>query len=611
MNDALRASLAHLTMEPGVYRMQNAEGQVLYVGKAKQLKKRVLSYFNKQSHGPKNQSLVRQIAAVEVTVTRSETEALLLESRLIKTLRPKYNVLLRDDKSYPFLYVTTGHAFPRMTVLRSKKKPEHGAVFGPYPGVSAVRETLQLIQKLFQIRSCTDRDFETRQRPCLQYQMKRCQAPCVGLISEEAYRLSLDHATRFLQGKNQSILDDLALRMQACVDALAFEEAARLRDQIQRLRLVQEQQGVVQLRGDADVIVLEVQPSLACVQWVSVRDGDIVASERFFPKLPIDAMSMDEQTLRQAVFSSFIAYYYIDNPERIPALLLTDRVLLEQKVLESMLTELRGQWCHIMVQPRGVKARWLDFALNNLHSTLREHARSADLMAARYQALCTLLSLPRIQRMECFDISHTQGLQTVASCVVFDQDGPRKADYRCFNIEGIQPGDDYAAMEQVIRRRFQRSLREGTLPDVLIVDGGKGQVAMARGVLEALNIQHVTLLGIAKGPERKAGWERLILAQERDEITLESDSKALHLLQHIRDEAHRFAITAHRKKRQKTSMASSLDTIEGIGAKRRVALLHRFGGRRELAQATVEELMKVKGISRALALRVVEHFKER
>ena len=616
MNDKINPDIAvfltHLTTDPGVYRMLDAKGTVLYVGKAKNLKKRVASYFNKQNVGVKIRSLVGQIAAIEVSVTRSETEALLLESNLIKSLRPKYNVVLRDDKTYPYIHVNSEHPFPRMELYRTKKKLGKGEFYGPYPSVAAVRETLSMIQKVFKIRNCSDSFFSARTRPCLQYHIKRCTAPCTGYISAEDYQRSVNDAIRFLQGKSQLLLDELAKRMEQAVERLAFEEAAIIRDQIKSLRLIQEQQGVVQLRGDADVIAIEARPGFACIQYVTVREGRVIASQNFFPAVPKHAFvdhEQDETALWQEVFLAFIAFYYVDTPERIPALIITHESIPELETIKTMLSELRGKLCQIQVRPRGVKARWLDFAMNNLHRSIADYVASSATIKKRYQALGQLLGRQdAIRRMECFDISHTQGEATVAACVVFDTDGPRRADYRRFNIEGITPGDDYAALEQAITRRFKRLQQEQNLPDVLIIDGGKGQVAVAERVLAALQVEGVTFLGIAKGPDRKVGWERLILATEGKEISLPSDSPALHLLQHIRDEAHRFAITAHRKKRQHARLDSSLETIAGVGPKRRQALLRRFGGLQELAKAPLAEIAKVNGINDELAARIFAHF---
>ncbi|MGQ3892402.1 excinuclease ABC subunit UvrC [Legionella sp. CNM-4043-24] len=602
--------LANLTSEPGVYRMLDADNNVLYVGKASNLKKRVSSYFNKQQDGAKTRSLVSQIVSIDVSVTRTETEALLLESTLIKSLRPKYNVLLRDDKSYPYIFVTTNHSFPRMEIMRSKKKPKTGTCFGPYPSTQAVRETLNIIQKVFRLRNCRDSYFNARSRPCLQYQIKRCTAPCVNYISEQDYQRSVRDALRFLQGKCQVVIDELVKRMEEAVSRLAYEEAAVLRDQIKSLRLVQEQQGVVHMRGDADVISFEARAGFACLQCVSVRDGQVLASQTFFPDVPIASLAEDNaDDIRQQVFEAFVAYYYLDTAERIPALLILEESIPDLDVVAALLTELRGKTCRIQTRTRGVKERWMAFARNNLRLAIAEHESASATLAKRYQALDELLSLDEpIRRMECFDISHTQGTSTVASCVVFDKDGPKKSDYRRFNIEGITPGDDYAAMEQALTRRFKRLLQENNLPDLLIIDGGLGQVGVARRVLQSLGIEQLNILGVAKGPSRKAGWETLILAAQGREITLPDDSPALHLLQHIRDESHRFAITAHRSRRQKSSLGSKLEDIEGVGPRRRQALLQRFGGIQDIARATIEELSKVNGISADLALRIFQHF---
>ena len=609
MNKALANFLANLTSNPGVYRMLDGEGVVLYVGKASNLKKRVSSYFSKQNLNVKTRSLVSQIESIDISVTRSETEALLLESNLIKTLRPKYNVLMRDDKSYPYIYSSSGD-FPRIQSIRLRKKPEKGDYFGPYPSTTAVRDTLNLIQKVFKIRNCDDNFFNARTRPCLQYQIKRCSAPCTAFISAQEYRQSLLDAKSFLQGKSQQILDELAKRMELAASKHAFEEASVLRDQIKSLRLVQEQQGVVQLRGDLDAIAIEARAGFAGIQCVTVREGHVLASHAFFPSVPKHTLDDDETTLWESVFAAFIAYYYMDMPQRIPALILINHSLNDHTAMQTMLSDLRGKACVIKSNPRGVNARWLDFAVNNLQQSITEHTLSTHTVTVRYQALCALIGISYpIKRMECFDISHTQGSETVASCVVFDENGPCKREYRQFNITDITPGDDYAAMEQAITRRFKRLLQDGRLPNVLIIDGGKGQIAVARRVFETLAVKGVVLIGIAKGPSRKAGLERLILDHSSQEITMAADSPALHLLQHIRDEAHRFAITAHRKKRQKASFSSSLESIEGIGAKRRKALLARFGGVRELAKAPVAEIAKVPGISDDLAERIYQHFR--
>lgn len=474
MNDLqLSAELAlfltKLPSEPGIYRMLDEEGTVLYVGKAANLKKRVNSYFSKQNTGVKTRALVSQIKSIEISVTRSETEALLLESNLIKALRPKYNVLLRDDKSYPYIHLSNHPDFPRIELYRSKKKPPSGNFFGPYPGVAAVRETIVTIQKIFKIRNCRDSYFKARSRPCLQYQIKRCTAPCVHYISPENYKLSVEDAIRFLQGKCQIILDALAERMKQAVNQLNFEEAAVLRDQIKNLRLIQEQQGVVQLRGDADVIAIEVRPGFACIQCVTIREGQVLNSQSFFPTVPYAVLDeeLDANSLWQQTFEAFIGFYYLDTTERIPDLIITNQSITESRSLEYILSQRRGKSCKIQVNPRGVKSRWMDFAVNNLRISVAEYVSKHSTIRSRYQALKQLLALDKnIERMECFDISHTQGEATVASCVVFDTEGPRPSEYRRFNIEGITPGDDYAAMEQAVTRRFKRLIDAQLLPDV-------------------------------------------------------------------------------------------------------------------------------------------------
>ncbi|KTC98934.1 excinuclease ABC subunit C [Legionella geestiana] len=611
MNEAfsspeLAEQVAHLTSAPGVYRMFDARGVVIYVGKARNLKKRVSSYFNRGPQSPKTRVLVSQIAAIAVDVTRSETEALLLESNLIKSLRPKYNILLRDDKSYPFIAVSMTHAAPAMRVWRGKKKPAKGEFFGPFPNAPAVYETLNMLQKIFKIRNCSDNFFAARKRPCLQYQIKRCSAPCTGMISPEDYRQSVTDALRFLQGKCQQVLEAIESRMEAAVARLAFEEAAILRDQARSLRQIQEQQGMHHRDGDADIIAVEAVPGFACIQLCSARAGQVLGGQHWFPTLPSDPEQSSE-ALWEEVFEAFVAFYYLDNPERIPAVIITNRAFSARETLENLLTEKAGKRVKIVTKVRGVRARWLDFAVNNLQTAISGHKASQSLMQARYQALAGVLDLDHPpMRMECFDISHTQGEETVASCVVFDANGPLPAEYRRFDIKDIVGGDDYAAMEQVLTRRLRRQKADNALPDMMIVDGGKGQYAVAQRVFEALQIKGVVLLGIAKGPDRRAGFERLILGDAGHEITLPAESPALHLLQHIRDEAHRFAITAHRKKRARQSLHSRLEDIEGIGSARRQSLLRRFGGMRGLLGASVEEIARVKGIGPLLAGKIWE-----
>jgi len=519
---------------------------------------------------------------------------------------------MRDDKSYPYIALSQQHKFPRMVAVRLKKKPTRGVYFGPYPNATAVRDTLNLIQKIFKIRNCSDVYFNARSRPCLQYQIKRCTAPCTAYISQEKYQLAVHSAVQFLKGKSQKIIDELSVLMDKAAAELAFEEAALLRNQIKQLRIVQEQQGISRIRGDADIIAIEIESGVACIQCVTVRAGEVVANASFFPSLPkvLGAGKDDDlQGLWQQIFTAFISHYYIDTPERIPKLLVTKHVIEEKAALQTMLTELRGRKCIIQTSPREINAQWYDFAFNNARLAISSRLLSADLVKKRYNALNDLLAYSTpIERMECFDISHMQGDSTVASCVVFDPSGPNKKAYRRFNINGITPGDDYAAMEQAITRRAKYWVASKKFPDLLIIDGGRGQVAVAQRVFALLDLRQTKIIGIAKGVHRKVGMERLIFADETREITLPPDSEALHLLQHIRDESHRFAITAHRKKRQKSGLSSSLETIEGLGPKRRQALLTRFGGMRELAKAPVAEIIKVAGISKTLAMKIHQHF---
>ncbi|MCX7090377.1 MAG: excinuclease ABC subunit UvrC [Legionellales bacterium] len=604
---SIKQSLSTLPTQPGVYKMLDVQGDVLYVGKALNLKKRVSSYFSRSAQSTKNRSLISQIASFDVTVTRSEMEALILENSWIKLFQPKYNILMRDDKTYPFIYLSEHPFFPSIGLVRRKKKPNSSHYFGPYPSTAAVHKTLNLIQKLFKIRNCSDLYFNTRSRPCLQYQIKRCSAPCVHLMGPQPYQQSILDAKRFLQGKSQQILDDLSERMQIAVENLAYEEAAILRDQIKHLRVVQEEQAMVQASGDVDIIVLEAHSGFSCVQLTQIRRGEVVASDHYFPAVPAENLENDqnEEVLWQRVFHAFLAQIYFDTPDRIPKMVLTDRVIQEKELLQSALTSLRGKRCQIKVAQRGLVKRWLDFALQNLQLAVSKHTSSQATMQARMVALAQWLHLPQgIRRMECFDISHFQGDATVASCVVFDEQGPVKRAYRRFNIQDVAANDDYAAMEQVLLRRYQKM--EQDLPDLLIVDGGQGQVNIARRVLATLGIQdHIAILGVAKGRTRKSGWETFIFAsdQPNDEI-LPEHSPVRHLIQFIRDEAHRFAIQAHRNKRDKSSLSSTLESIEGIGPKRRKALLQRFGGMRELRRAPIDELMKVRGISQDLAKKI-------
>ncbi len=594
-----RTFLNTLTALPGVYRMLDQRGATLYVGKARNLKQRVASYFRENQASARIRSLVSGIYAIEVTVTHTETEALLLESTLIKQLQPRYNILLRDDKGYPYIHVTGGD-FPRLTLHRGAKRTP-GRYFGPYPSANAVRDTLNLLQKTFRLRQCDDPFFRARSRPCLQYQIKRCTAPCVGLTDAEGYRRQLGDALLFLEGKSGQLVDELAQRMETAAAALDFEIAATYRDQIAELRQIQQRQHVEGESGDLDVIACAVQGGQACVQVLVFRGGRLLGNRAFFPRLP-------EPDAAGAVLAAFLAQYYLD--KAIPAELLVSHPPDEATLLAQALQERTGQRVAITVRVRGERARWLDMAQHNADQALTARLSSQAGMRQRLAALREALGIDHdLTRLECFDISHTQGEATVASCVVFGAEGPLKSDYRRYHIEGVTPGDDYAALHQALTRRYVRLRDEqGSLPDILFIDGGKGQLAQAQAVLETLSVTGVMMIGIAKGPERKPGLETLYLLEGNRPLILPADSAALHLAQQIRDEAHRFAITGHRQRRAKARTASALDEIPGIGPKRRQALLRQFGGLKQLTQAGVEDLAQADGVSAALAQRIYDAF---
>ncbi|NDH08421.1 MAG: excinuclease ABC subunit UvrC [Gammaproteobacteria bacterium] len=595
--------LKHLTAEPGVYRMKDVHGDIIYVGKAGNLKKRVKSYFSQKQQSPKNKSLIAQIADIEITVTRSEKEALLLECTLIKSLRPKYNIVMRDDKSFPYLCVQQGHDFPKMNVLRLKHMPDKAHYFGPYPNASSIYMVLDLLQGIFKLRNCSDAEFARRTRPCLQYQIKRCSGPCANLISKTDYAASVKDALRFLQGRDADVFKAYQMNMDAASDALAFEEAAMWRDKIKQLRMVQEQQAMICLKGDLDVIAIQIKSGFAGIIRIIIREGKVLHSEVFFPKIPNINWYQSEKALWQEIFSDFVSYYYSLHLEHLPKLIISSEMPQDKLVFEAIFKN----ECQFETPQRGQKKDWLNFAEQNLARAIMSFETAHATISKRYEALANALSIPEIKRMECFDISHTQGDLTVASCVVFDAQGPLRKDYRHFNIEGITPGDDYAAMRQVIARRAKYYSQEVLKPDLLIIDGGKGQVKMACLALSELGLEEMNVLGIAKGPGRKAGQEKLIFRDLNQEFSLAPDNLALHLLQHIRDEAHRFAITFHRQKRAKKTLDSSLKSIPGIGAKRHKLLLQHFGGLQVLTRASIEEIAKVPGISHDLAKKIFEH----
>ncbi|MFR0717465.1 excinuclease ABC subunit UvrC [Enterobacterales bacterium BD_CKDN230030183-1A_HGKHYDSX7] len=597
MSQAFDASafLATCSGRPGVYRMFDAQARLLYVGKAKNLKKRLASYFRKAGLAPKTAALVARIAQVETTITGNETEALLLEQTLIKEWRPPYNILLRDDKSYPYVFLSDGQ-FPRLGIHRGAKKAK-GRYFGPYPSAGAIRESLSLLQKAFSVRQCEDSYYANRTRPCLQYQIKRCKGPCTGLVSAEEYAEDVRHSVMFLEGRSQQLGNELNAEMEKAAMALNFEKAAELRDQIALLRRVQDQQYMEGGSGDVDVVAAFVNPGGACVHLISVRGGRVLGSKNFFPQVGIEEEVSE-------VMAAFLSQYYLGNVEReLPSELIVNVVHEDFAALCEALQTLSGRELQISHRVRGTRARWQQLAVTNAEQALNARLANRQHMAARFEALAEVLGLDEVpQRLECYDISHSSGEATVASCVVFGPEGPIKSDYRRFNIEGVTAGDDYAAMQQALTRRYGRIKEgEGKLPDVLLVDGGKGQLNMAREVMQELAFNDLTLLGVAKGVTRKAGFETLYLNDVTHEFTLKGDNPALHLIQQIRDEAHRFAITGHRARRGKARRVSSLEDVAGVGPKRRRDLLKHFGGLQELSRASIDEIAKAPGISKKLA----------
>ncbi|HBE9177765.1 excinuclease ABC subunit UvrC [Serratia fonticola] len=609
MNDRFDAPafLKTVTSQPGVYRMYDLTGTVIYVGKAKDLKKRLASYFRTQVSSRKTETLVKNIAQIDVTVTHTETEALLLEHNYIKLYQPRYNVLLRDDKSYPLIFLSAD-SHPRLTVHRGAKHAK-GEYFGPFPNSYAVRETLALLQKLFPVRQCDNSVYRNRSRPCLQYQIGRCLGPCVaGLVSEEDYRQQVDYVRLFLSGKDQQVLHQLIARMENASKLLNFEEAARIRDQIQAVRRVTEKQFVSGDSDDLDVIGVAFDAGMACVHVLFIRQGKVLGSRSYFPKVP-------GGTELSEVVQTFVGQFYLQGSQArtLPSEILLDFTLPEKDLLASSLSELAGRKIQIQSKPRGDRARYLKLARTNASTALVTKLSQQSTIHQRLAELAKTLNLTEINRMECFDISHTMGEQTVASCVVFDSNGPLRSEYRRYNITGITPGDDYAAMAQVLKRRYGKALEESKIPDVIFIDGGKGQLGMAIDVFNSLNVtwdKHKPLLiGIAKGSDRKAGLETLFFVPEGEGISLPSDSPALHVIQHIRDDSHNHAITGHRQKRAKVKNTSALELIDGVGPKRRQVLLKYMGGLQPLLNASVEEIAKVPGISQALAEKIYNALK--
>lgn len=602
-----KAFLSTVTSQPGVYRMYDASDTVIYVGKAKDLKKRLSSYFRSHVGSRKTEVLVSNIHHIDVTVTHTETEALLLEHNYIKLYQPRYNVLMRDDKSYPFIFLS-GDTHPRLAYHRGAKHAK-GEYFGPFPNGYAVRETLALMQKVFPIRQCENSVYRNRSRPCLQYQIGRCLGPCVaGLVSEEEYAQQTEYVRLFLSGKDDQVLNMLVKRMEEASTGLRFEEAARLRDQIQAVRRITEKQFVSNQGDDLDVMGVAYDAGMACLHVLFIRQGKVLGSRSYFPKVPAD-------TELAEVVQTFVGQFYLQGSEArtLPGDILLDFNLPERDLLSESLSELAGRRVTIQTKPRGDRARYLKLARTNAATALTTRLSQHSTIQQRLAALAQFLELDKINRMECFDISHTMGEQTIASCVVFDANGPLRSDYRRYNIEGITPGDDYAAMNQVLRRRYGKALEEDKIPDVILIDGGKGQLSQAKQVFAELDVEwdksRPILLGVAKGSDRKAGLETLFFEAEGEGVSLPPDSAALHVIQHIRDDAHNHAISGHRKKRAKVKNTSALESIEGIGPKRRQQLLKYMGGLQPLKNATVEEIANVPGISFALAEKIYHSLK--
>jgi excinuclease ABC subunit C len=589
------ANLPHL---PGVYRMLNAAGDVLYVGKARDLKKRVASYFQKTaSLAPRIQLMVGQVHGLQTTVARSEAEALLLENNFIKSLSPRYNILYRDDKSYPYL-VLTGDRFPRLGFHRgSLDKANH--YFGPFSNAGAVRESIRLMQKIFRLRTCEDTVFSNRSRPCLLYQIRRCTGPCVGLIDEPTYAEDVRSAELFLQGREDEAVSRLEERMHRAAGQQAYEQAAAYRDQIRSLSKVRETQFVSSSRGvDADIVALASSGGLICVNLVVVRGGQHRGDKSFFPQ---NARDQDEQSALEA----FLEQHYVGRD--VPPSIILNRPV-ESGALEELLSQQAGIKVQFNINPAGERRVWLRMAEKNAELAIAQRIAAHATQEARLTALQQALNLgDNIQRVECFDISHTMGEATVASCVVYDHASMQPSEYRTYNIAGIEPGDDYAAMRQVLDRRYRKIVEgEGRLPDLIVIDGGKGQVSAAYQVLGELGLSDLPMIGVAKGEERKAGLEQLIFPERSEPLRLPADNPGLHLIQQIRDEAHRFAVSGHRNRRAKTRNRSTLEDIAGVGTKRRQRLLSRFGGLKGVASASIEELTQVEGIGRELAEKIYQ-----
>ena len=587
---------------PGIYQMFDADDALLYVGKAKNLKKRLASYFRQTGLPIKTETMMKRVVDIQVTVTHTENEALILESNLIKQHKPRYNILLRDSKSYPFIHIDDSHDYPRLSFYRGDRSAP-GRYFGPYPGVTAIRETLSLLQKVLPVRQCDDVFFSNRTRPCLQHQIKRCSAPCVALISKQAYGKDIELASMFLQGKDESLNKLLQKNMESASKNLKFEEAAGWRDRINALRRVQSHQSITSGHSDIDIITVATLHGKVCVEVTFIRGGRHSGSNGHYPKVPLDFSEPE-------ILRAFISQYYHRRPA--PKQIIVGVKVEDQTELETWLSEQSQHKVVISNNVRGHRKDWLAMAQLNVSERLKRHLSETQSVQKRLQALSDVFQLDEtVSRIECFDISHTQGQQTVASCVVYTQAGITKSDYRRYNIKNITPGDDYAAMRQAIHRRYKRVLKEeGKLPNILLIDGGKGQLSSAAEIMHELQISDVLLVGVAKGEGRKPGLETLFVEGQSVGIKLAANSAAMHLIQQIRDEAHRFAITGHRARRGKAQTQSVLQEIPGIGAKRRQALLKHFGGLQGIQQAGIKDLNRVTGINNDLAEKIYHYLKK-
>ncbi|MFL2554652.1 MAG: excinuclease ABC subunit UvrC [Candidatus Rariloculaceae bacterium] len=592
--------LKNLTHKPGTYQMLDGEHRVIYVGKAKDLRRRVGSYFQGRSHDNKTMAMLKRVESVEVTVTRTETEALILEYNLIKQHKPRFNVLLSDDKSYPYIHVSTDHPYPRLSMYRGKRK-KSGRLFGPYPSAGSVRETIGQLQKLFRLRLCEDSYYSNRSRPCLQYQIQRCTAPCVGQVSKSDYGSDVEDAMLFLRGRSKKVTASLVERMGKASDKQDYELAAQYRDQVAQLKAVESQQLVSRDSGDFDIVGIVFEHGIYCIAVMYFRAGRLLGSRNYFPRTM--AESKDDEVIR-----AFLLQYY--GGREAPREIIVNQAVPEAQTFAAMLGQNAGHRVLIKSRVRGDRARWLAMAETNARHGAAIRQKSEMRITKQLEALTAALRLDEVpQRLECFDVSHTDGKATVASCVVFGPEGPIKADYRRFNISGVTSGDDYAALAQAVQRRYARVKKgEAPIPDVLVVDGGRGQLNRAFGIIEELQLNGVQVIGVAKGQGRQSGREKLYLPELAQPIKLAPSSNALHLIQRLRDEAHRFAITGHRGRRLRQQSSSPLEDIKGLGPKRRRELLRQFGGLQAVSRASVDDLIRVNGISGRLATSIYEYF---